>query len=371
MAGIKQFPNGTWQYTFQKKGLLEKPIYMTFATREEGDAYAERLERLLDRGIIPTEHKPQGKVITIDHLDREYQREAHPSPKDVSALRVIVRDHGSVRLSEIDAEWVDNWIKSMKRDERLAPSSIRSRVGALARCTDWGMRKKYLALPDHPLRSLPDGYAQYTKEDAVLAGGARIDQERDRRLEAGETERILAVIDSGVLQRSQRPYKLPDPEALRCLFVLASESAMRLREMYTLSRRQVDLERSTVFLDKTKNGDKRQVPLSSVAKNELSAYLDARRDTIADDSLVFPWWDGEKSLERMTDFLSKLFKKIFEAAGCEGLLFHDLRHEATSRLFERTNLGELEIAKITGHKSHRMLMRYANLRGSDLAKSLW
>ncbi len=46
-------------------------------------------------------------------------------------------------------------------------------------------------------------------------------------------------------------------------------------------------------------------------------------------------------------------------------------HEATSRFFERTKLSDLQIAKITGHKDPRMLSRYANLRGSDLANQLW
>jgi len=38
------------------------------------------------------------------------------------------------------------------------------------------------------------------------------------------------------------------------------------------------------------------------------------------------------------------------------LRFHDLRHEATSRLFEK-GLNPVEVATITGHKNPRMLMR--------------
>jgi integrase len=57
--------------------------------------------------------------------------------------------------------------------------------------------------------------------------------------------------------------------------------------------------------------------------------------------------------------------------GLDDLNFHDTRHEATCRLYERTTLSDLQIAKITGHKDPRMLMRYANLRGSDLAEKLW
>lgn len=146
---------------------------------------------------------------------------------------------------------------------------------------------------------------------------------------------------------------------------------MRMREMYTLRWSQVDLSQKTVFLDKTKNGDKRQAPLSSVALAELRAFQPGDADPA---DWVFPFLQAEESpkvLNDTTDFLSRLFVDIFELAGAKGLLFHDLRHEATSRLSERTKLSETQIMKITGHKSHRMLMRYANLRGSTLADDLW
>jgi integrase len=49
--------------------------------------------------------------------------------------------------------------------------------------------------------------------------------------------------------------------------------------------------------------------------------------------------------------------------------FHDLRHEATSRLFEK-GLNVIEVAAITGHKTLDMLKRYTHLRAEDLAKKL-
>lgn len=107
-----------------------------------------------------------------------------------------------------------------------------------------------------------------------------------------------------------------------------------------------------------------------MARGLLEAYL--ANSQLEDDALLFPWWNGEAvALPATSDFLSKLFAHIFEQAACEDLRFHDLRHEATSRLFERTQLSETQIMKINGHKSQRMTMRYANLRGSDLAAGLW
>ena len=56
-------------------------------------------------------------------------------------------------------------------------------------------------------------------------------------------------------------------------------------------------------------------------------------------------------------------------AGITGLTFHDLRHEATSRLFEK-GLNPMQVAAITGHKTLQMLKRYTHLRAEDLAKLL-
>lgn len=377
MAGKRKRANG-WEYVFKRAGVLDKPIYMTFTDEAEGDAYAARLDALLARGLVPTELRAPDKPLNIQQLVRLYEQDAHPSKKDRAALGTVLAVNGGQPLTGITSAWVDGWIMEMKRIDKIAPATIRAKVGALARCCDWGMRKGFLVMPDHPLRTLPDGYAQYTKTDVAHAGVKREDVERDRRLEPGEHEKILGVIEGCVLPRKQRPLVLEHVPALRCLYFLAVESAMRLREMFTLTLAQVDTRRLTVFLDKTKNGDKRQVPLSSVALEELKAYIELAHGPAPDPAaLLFPWWSGDTAdLDETSDFLSKLFHSgrspgIFDVAGCKDLKFHDLRHEAVSRLFERTTLSETQIMKISGHKSHRMLMRYANLRASNLAMSMW
>ncbi len=384
MAHFRQRPNGV-EVTIKRTGVLAKPLIFTVPTMEEAQERAERLEAQLDKGILPPAVMKNRPVKTIAELIDFYLMEAHPSVKDQNCLGVLKKSHGKTVLDAINAAWVDDWVATMKRKERLKPSSIRARVGALARCTDWGMRKKLLLMPDHPLRTLPDGYSQYSASDAIFAGEVKVDESRERRLEAGEYERIVAALEGGVLQRAQRDLVLPHPKALRCIFILALETSMRMREMFTLTLDQVNLEQRTIFLEKTKNGDKRQVPLSTVAIALLTTYLAERRIELerdnktreADDparNLVFPWWDGNPSLHRLgatSDYLSRTFRSVFDAANAPGLNFHDLRHEAVSRLFERTTLSETAIMKISGHKSHKMIMRYANLRGSNLADSLW
>ena len=364
MATKRQRGN-VWTYCVKRKGLLPKPVYLTFDTEADGDAYCARLEQLLDHGVVPEEFKDtEPATITVGDVVRLYLQAVAISDSDDKLLNVLLTRVGSTRLVQINYDWTESWVKTMKRVDRLSPTTIKHYVGALARCFDWAVRKSNPALPVNPLRLLPKGYATYSRDD----GPTIIEVERDRRLEPGEENRIRAIMAGEPAEGKTRPMKLNHPDALVCVFTLALETAMRLREIYTLTPDQIDLNVSTVFLDKTKNGDKRQVPLSTVAITALTDYAHH------DNRLVFPWWSGDLSkdaLKKVTSRLSKQYARIFEAAQCEGLNFHDLRHEATSRFFELTELSDLEIMKITGHSSTRMLRRYANLRGSTLAAKLW
>lgn len=290
---------------------------------------------------------------------------------------------GETPLPKVNYSWAEQWVTSMKHENVLAPSTIRHHVGALARCFDWACRLGVTALVQNPLRLLEKGYATYNDEDARAVRAQKKvpkgDTHRDRRLEDGEEERIRVILNGEKPRGKERAFALKYQAALECIFDLALESCMRMREMYTLSPTQVDLVKKTIFLDKTKNGDRRQVPLTTVAIRVLKTYTKhlehgtrGMHGFNCSQELFFPWWDGEQaSLEKVTIRLSRQFDRIFVAAGCDDLHFHDLRHEAISRLFERTTLNEIEASRITGHKDPRQLRRYSNLRGSHLATKLW
>ena len=78
---------------------------------------------------------------------------------------------------------------------------------------------------------------------------------------------------------------------------------------------------------------------------------------------------GKLFPEVTTEAIKRAFMRACERAEIENFRFHDLRHEATRRLFEK-GLNPLEVASITGHKTLQMLKRYTHLRAEDLAKKL-
>ncbi len=358
----KRKRNNAWTYTVRHK-LLPKPLYLTFADEAEGDEYVRRLEALLARGIVPEEFSKK-KIVQLSLREgvRRYLSEQHTSTDDPGLLQIVLqRLPINMPLADITFTWATGWVTRLKREQNLAPSTIRKHVGALARALDW--LAGHGEVPFNPLRMLAKGYATYTPDDvaavAVINGREKIDTERDRRLEPGEDEKIRSILAGDKPKGRQRPLDLHHGDSLKLLYDMALESVMRLSEMFTLSVKQVDLKKNTIFLEKTKNGSKRQVPITTVLHALLKKAVKGREP----EELLFPWWDGDtskKAVKKSSGRLTRQFARIFSAATCVDLHFHDLRHEATSRLYERTQLSDLEIMKITGHSSLKQLARYAN-----------
>lgn len=140
---------------------------------------------------------------------------------------------------------------------------------------------------------------------------------------------------------------------LPIIIELAVETAMRRSELVMLRKDQV--RGRVAFLEDTKNGERRSVPLSTRAVELL-------------EGLPTPI-DGGRYFHLKLDSVSNYFALACEAAKIKDLRLHDMRHEATSRLFER-GLSIMEVASITGHKTLAMLKRYTHLCPNDLAEKL-
>jgi integrase len=253
----KRKRGSSWEFIVRRKEMLLRPLYLTFTTEEEGDQYVKKLEALLDAGVVPEEFRERrGELLTIADAAREYLAVQQVPASDKRCLAVVISRIGTTRLSSITYAWAESWVSGLKRERNLSPSTIRHHVGALARCFDWGARRAVTGLAVNPLRQLPKRYATYNDSDAsaarALQGDARADVERDRRLQAGEEPRIREILAGLRPEGKERAFELRYQGALECLFELALESAMRLREVYTLSKDQVSLSQRTAFLEKTK-----------------------------------------------------------------------------------------------------------------------
>ncbi|MBL0075798.1 MAG: site-specific integrase [Rhodocyclaceae bacterium] len=139
---------------------------------------------------------------------------------------------------------------------------------------------------------------------------------------------------------------------------LAVETAMRQGELLGLTWSQVDRKRKLILLldpEKIKNEEPRAVPLSPAALELLDKLP---RSTTGK---VLP-------VERLT--LYHAFSYACDRAKIKNFTFHDLRHEALSRLAERGDFSVLELAAVSGHKTLQMLKRYTHLQAERLADKL-
>lgn len=160
-------------------------------------------------------------------------------------------------------------------------------------------------------------------------------------------------------EETRNPYVLP-------ILDLALGTAMRRGEILGLEWERISFTHRSIHLVETKNGTSRGVPLSLrvmemlLALKRVAAYELGYGGEL-NSGPVFPG---------LTANAFKLaFNRMVQRAGLENFRFHDLRHEATSRLFEK-GLSVMEVAAITGHKDIRMLQRYTHLQIKELAAKL-
>jgi len=157
---------------------------------------------------------------------------------------------------------------------------------------------------------------------------------RQRRISNDEIDKILTALyfEEGA------PITLKMHQ-VAILFLLAIETAMRTTEMTTLDWTQVNIKKRFVKLDKTKNGDQREVPLSKRAIE------------------IFSWLEGlhkHKVFTIESGSMDTTFRKARKKAKIKDLHFHDTRREATSRLAKK--LDVMDLAKMTGHRDLKMLL---------------
>jgi hypothetical protein len=381
-----------------KHKLLPRPFYATFPTHAEADGYGQQLDAMLDRGVVPAEllaGEPRGsdEPLLVAVVRGYINGAGHLTASDDKLLGSMLGDLVGLRVSAITYRWAGDWVRRLKLQDHLAPGTIRKRVGALARVLDWHLAAAIqagstAAAPVNPLRLLPVGYAQYTEaEQRELAGkvvrgkplGARHDTQRDRRLLPTEEAAIRQALAGVKRPDRERPWTGsagtgPDM-AFDLFFSVIVGTGLRLREAYRLRVDQVDTAKGIIRVEGSKGTrgvlKPRVVPLQRHLREALASWCTGRV------GLLWPYWAGTpEDLDPATRRLSARFASLFRYADVPGMTEHDLRHEATCRWFElrdpagRWVFSDVEIARIMGWSNLSMALRYASLRGEDLAARL-
>lgn len=168
---------------------------------------------------------------------------------------------------------------------------------------------------------------------------------RRRRITEDEVKAVAKAFGVGELEASTQTKRVG------LAFLFALETAMRAGEIVGLHWRDVHLAARYVVLPETKNGDRREVPLSTRAVAILKTLEQG-------DGPVFGL---------TTELRDALWRKS-RPAELKSLHFHDTRAEAIWRLSKKFDV--LQLARVIGHRDPRSLMLYYNESAADLAKRL-
>ncbi|HUX18668.1 MAG TPA: site-specific integrase [Acidithiobacillus sp.] len=340
MATIVKNPAGTWKAVIRKQGW--PTAAKTFRTKRDAEDWSRQTEDEMVRGVY-IQRAPSQKLSLDMALDR-YLREITPTKKAGGSQR---RDHTSAkalraRLGKYALAALNQEIIGRYRDDRLAEgragNTVRLELALLSHLFTVVIREWRISLPANPalLVRKPKGNS------------------RDRRLQGDEAACLL---------KSVRAHSNP---ILAWATELALETAARVDEILSVELRDVDLVRRIVIFRDTKNEDTRGVPLTVRATEIFREAIETypRKGT----NLVFPGNPGRDGIRRPYT-MNKVWKTALERAGIQGLHFHDLRHESTSRLVEM-GLSDTKTRQITGHKTAQMMDRYTHLRSEELVQDL-
>ncbi len=333
MPTIRKRGDLQWQAIVKRQGIGFAS--KTFTTKKDAEAWAKLTEAEMLRGAYIK--RADAEKTTLQECIDRYKQDELPKLRGVghaSLLAGLDAEFGHLALAAITPAKVASY-----RDARLragkSESTVKKELAKLSVLYKLAGREWGVGGLVNPV----DGVTRPKERNA-----------RTRRLEAGELERLLAE----------------SPRHLGLLVRFALETAARLGELLGLQWADVSLSKRVAVLrgvdgQGTKNGDdSRAVPLSSAA---LEVLKELRQLPASIDGRVFYWW-------KASDSFNKTWGRVCQRAGVEDLRFHDLRHEATSRLFEKGVFEGVEVAAITGHKTLQMLKRYTHLRAEDLARKL-
>lgn len=183
---------------------------------------------------------------------------------------------------------------------------------------------------------------------------------RIRYLTQEEIEALLAECGPETLRQNHWNAGRPLSELLnvylRPIVGIAIHSGMRRGELLGLRWKDVDFKGRMIYLETTKNGERRVIPTNDTVYSTLKAlprYLH--------EELVFPGING--------NMLSMAFKRACKRAGIEGCRYHDLRHTHASHLvMGGTSLRAVQT--LLGHKDIRMTLRYSHLSPEHLMEAV-
>ncbi len=325
MASIRKIKT-KWLAEVRLKGLSASK---TFLSKMEAQAWALQQEQ---------QHGKHGGVVrgkTLGNAFEQYALEISPKKKgfrwEIVRLKKFERDQiSNIMLINLRRDDIQEWIE--RRGKEVSPASV----------------NRELHLISAVLRECRTIWKYMTENPLLDLRRPKNPPPRDRRISEDEIKRILVALEykEGCEVKTLR-------HQIAVSFLFALETAMRHGEIWGMTWEDVHLNEKYVTLPETKNGSKRNVPLSKRAVELLEKLGNNRQGALFSTPAASA---------------GVLYRRALQLAGIKGLTFHDSRHEALTRLARK--LDVLDLARMVGHRDPRSLMIYYNATASEIAERL-
>ena len=317
MASIQKVVNKkgvSYRVYIRRKGLPS--ISKTFSQKKDARDFVIKTEG------NKSAHKAFSSRMNFSQLTEMYLSNEYLGTKpqmQKSRLRHWLNHMGEMPINDIGKEDINSGLDNLPNE--LSNATINKYKQLASVVFNYGIRE--LGLTENPtryLRSLPEkkGRTRYLS-----------DNERKRLFKACRASKW---------------------ELLYLLVLMAITTGARRGELLNLRWSNIDFKKQVAYVQNTKNGEAKVLPLTTDVINELQVFNQN------DSSLIF----ASKITPSKPYVFYKTWKRAVEEAELIDFRFHDLRHTTASYLAQ-SGATLLEIADVLGHKQIEVTKRYAHL----------
>jgi len=279
-----------------------------------------------------------------------------------SVVKLMYQEFGNLPLSHFNTQLLDRY-QSKGLKEGKAHATINRHIATIkhmfTKAVEWEMATEEVLKKVRRVKLLP---------------------ENNRRL------RYLSKVESQALVDACSPH-------LRPIVITALNTGMRKEEILSLEwEKNIDLKHGFILLQKTKNGDRREIPINEPLRESFQGLV--RR---LDSPYTFVNRDGRRFKDVKRSFTSALKRAVLERCygcklerrktdsqspgncpscgetlrrdGIKDFRFHDLRHTFASHLV-MAGVDITTVKELLGHKTLAMTLRYAHLAPAHKARAV-
>ncbi len=345
MATIQKTIAGTWRAIIRRKGVATS---RTFQRKVDAVAWAQEIELGIHRGQSPRLISKRRSVTVVELIDQHCEdlREVGRAPRRSKdyCLKKLKERLGHVKVENLTREFLINFGKQRAKSG-AGPVTVGMDFTYLKTVSEHAVAIHGIAINTEPIK-----HARIALRRLGLIGKSK---ERDRRPSKDELVRLYNYFYTNDRQ------KIPVSRLMK--FAIAT--GMREEEICRISWSDFDRSGGIIVVRQRKDPRKKNDNDQRVPLVKLTGY-----DPIA---LIFEELGARDPVGRIFPYNSKslgtAFTRACQKLGIEDLHFHDMRHEATSRLFE-AGLDIPAVASITGHKDWKMLQRYTHLKPQEVVE---